>query len=289
MSERITVACIQNCATPDLAANIAETAAMTREAAAKGARFICLPEYFSALDVENGRLKIPSFPEDRHPALPAFRALADELDAWLLLGSLPIDAGSDDAGGGKALNRGYLLDADGRIAARYDKVHLFDVDLAGGESYRESATIAPGCEAVTAALPWTTLGLSICYDLRFPQLYRALAQAGAEILAVPAAFTKTTGEAHWHILNRARAIENGAFVVAPCQCGVHAGGAATYGHSLIVDPWGEVLADGGEETGFVMAELDLEQVTRARHMIPAWQDNRDFTVIQVEPLRLAGE
>ena len=276
MSERITVACIQNCATPDLAANIAETAAMTREAAAKGARFICLPEYFSALDVENGRLKIPSFPEDRHPALPAFRALADELDAWLLLGSLPIDAGSDDAGGGKALNRGYLLDADGRIAARYDKVHLFDVDLAGGESYRESATIAPGCEAVTAALPWTTLGLSICYDLRFPQLYRALAQAGAEILAVPAAFTKTTGEAHWHILNRARAIENGAFVVAPCQCGVHAGGAATYGHSLIVDPWGEVLADGGEEPGVVLAEIDLRRVAEVRARIPSLRHDRPF-------------
>jgi len=272
MSESITVACIQNCATPDLEANIAETMAMTREAAGQGARFICLPEYFSALDVENGRLKIPSFPEDQHPALPAFRALAEELEAWILLGSLPIDAG-----GGKAVNRGYLLNAKGAVAARYDKVHLFDVDLADGESYRESATIAPGCEAVVTDLPWSKLGLSICYDLRFPQLYRAMAQAGAEILVVPAAFTKTTGEAHWHILNRARAIENGAFVIAPCQCGVHAGGAATYGHSLIIDPWGEVLADGGEDPGVVIAEIDLPRVAEVRAMVPSLRHDRPFS------------
>jgi predicted amidohydrolase len=281
MSAKVTVACIQNCATPDLEANLAETKAMTREAAAEGARLICLPEYFSCLDVENGRLKIPAFAEDRHPALPAYQALADELGAWILVGSLPIEAQGGSGGGnggGKAVNRSYLLDDAGRIVARYDKIHLFDVDLAEGESYRESATIAPGGRAVVADTPWGRMGLSICYDLRFPQLYRALAQAGAEILSVPAAFTRTTGAAHWHILNRARAIENGAFVIAPCQNGVHAGGAATYGHSLIIDPWGEVLADGGEDSGVVLAELDMAAVAKARGMIPSLRHDRPFTL-----------
>ena len=159
---------------------------------------------------------------------------------------------------------------------RYDKIHLFDVDLADGESYRESATIAAGDRAITADLPWGKLGLSICYDLRFPHLYRALAQAGADFLAVPAAFTKTTGEAHWHVLLRARAIESGCYVIAPCQTGTHPGGGACYGHSLLVDPWGRILADGGEATGIVLGEIDPAEVTRARGMIPSLQHDRPF-------------
>jgi len=164
----------------------------------------------------------------------------------------------------------------GAIAARYDKLHLFDVDLADGESYRESALIEPGAQAVLATTPWATLGLSICYDLRFPQLYRSLAQAGAEVLTVPAAFTKTSGQAHWHVLLRARAIETGCFVLAPCQCGDHGGGHETYGHSLIIDPWGRVLADGGEEVGYITAKIDLAEVAKARAMIPALGHDRDF-------------
>jgi predicted amidohydrolase len=187
----------------------------------------------------------------------------------LLLGSLAIKAGP-----GKVTNRSYLVDAAGEIAARYDKLHLFDVDLADGERYRESAAVAPGSNAVVAPTPWATLGLSICYDLRFPYLYRALAQAGAQILTVPAAFARTTGQAHWHVLLRARAIETGCYVLAPCQCGTHGGGRPTYGHSLIVDPWGRILADGGDEPGIVTATLDLAEVAKARAMIPALQHDR---------------
>ena len=271
MTERFSVALIQNHAGPEVGPNLEETEAMTREAAARGAKLVMLPEYFSALDVKDGRLVFQAFPEAGHPALPAFRALARELGIWCHLGSLPIEAA-----GGKVHNRGYLLDPEGAVVARYDKVHLFDVDLAGGESYRESATIAPGERAVLADLPWGKLGLTICYDLRFPQLYRALAQAGADFLSVPAAFTKTTGEAHWHILLRARAIESGCFVLAPCQTGAHAGGGACYGHSLVVDPWGRVIADGGEETGIVTAEIDPAEVAKARAMIPALQHDRPF-------------
>ena len=281
MSESFKAACIQNCAGPDVGPNIAETLAMSRDAADRGAELICLPEYFSALEVRDGRLYFEPFAEDAHPALPAFRDLAKERGVWILLGSLPIAAG-----GGKINNRGYMIDPTGAVTARYDKVHLFDVDLPGGESYRESATIEPGCDAVLTDTPWGKLGLSICYDLRFPHLYRALAQAGAGILVVPAAFTKTTGEAHWHVLLRARAIENGAYVIAPCQCGVHEGGA-TYGHSLIIDPWGRVLADGGEDPGVVMAEINMAEVARVRGMIPSLQHDRPYEPPTATPLRAA--
>jgi predicted amidohydrolase len=181
---------------------------------------------------------------------------------------------------GRIFNRSCLIDRNGRIAARYDKIHLFDVDVEAGKSVRESATIAPGDEAVVAAAEGAVFGLSICYDLRFAQLYRTLAQAGAELLAVPAAFTRLTGQAHWHVLNRARAIENGAFVVAPCQYGTLAGGAECYGHSLIVDPWGRVLADGGEEEGFVIAEIDLAEVAAARRRIPSLRHDRPFRLAE---------
>ncbi|MEJ2313087.1 MAG: carbon-nitrogen hydrolase family protein [Gemmatimonadales bacterium] len=275
MSHTFNVALIQNCAGPEVEANIAETLAMSREAADLGAALICLPENFSALSSEGPRLTMAAFTEPAHPALPRFSELAREQEIWVLLGSLPIAVA-----GGKIRNRSYLLGPDGTVLRRYDKIHLFDVELAGGEQYRESATVEPGSQAVIAELPWGRLGMTICYDLRFPHLYRTLAQAGADFLAVPAAFTKTSGEAHWHALNRARAIENGSYVFAPCQCGEHAGGGWTYGHSLVVDPWGRVLADGGEDPGVVLCEVDPARVAEARSMIPSLRHDRPYDRIE---------
>jgi predicted amidohydrolase len=209
--------------------------------------------------------------EEHEPALAAFRGLARETGAWLLVGSLAIRLGPETLA-----NRSFLLDDAGRIVARYDKIHMFDVDLPGGESYRESALYRPGARAVVADTPWGRLGMTVCYDLRFPYLYRTLAHAGAVMLTIPAAFTKFTGQAHWHVLLRARAIETGCFVVAPAQCGSFSGGRESYGHSLIVAPWGEVLADGGEAPGFVVAELDLDRVARARRMVPSLRHDRSF-------------
>jgi predicted amidohydrolase len=288
--ETFTVACVQNCAGTETAPNLKDCADLVRQAADRGASFILLPEYFTGLDIE-GHILIPeAFAEADHPALPLFAELARERRAWILLGSLAISL-PDVAGDGPAIaNRSYLLDPAGAVAARYDKIHLFDVDLPGGESYRESATIAPGAQAVVADLPWGRLGLTVCYDLRFAQLYRSLAKAGADFLACPAAFTKTTGQAHWHVLLRARAIETGCYVFAPCQYGVHAGERATYGHSLIVDPWGQVLADGGEARGVVTAEVDPAAVARARAMIPALEHDRPFDLPDAGALaRAVGE
>jgi predicted amidohydrolase len=278
MTGTVTVACVQNCAGPEIGPSLEEATALVRAARAQGAELICLPEYFSCLKTSDDQFVIGALSEAEHPALPHFRELARELGAWLLLGSLAIKAGP-----GKVTNRSYLVDAAGEIAARYDKLHLFDVDLADGERYRESAAVAPGSQAVVAPTPWATLGLSICYDLRFPYLYRALAQAGAQILTVPAAFARTTGQAHWHVLLRARAIETGCYVLAPCQCGTHGGGRPTYGHSLIVDPWGRVLADGGDETGIITATLDLAEVAKAQTMIPALQHDRVIAGPPVSP------
>ena len=269
------VACIQNCATADVDHNIDVCLKLTREAASAGARLIALPEYFSGLRTEGPRIVPVAFRETEHPVIPAFAAAARNLEVTILLGSVAVVAPDR-----RIFNRSILIDRHGRIAARYDKIHMFDVDLAEGKTVRESATIAPGSEAVVAGAEGARLGLSICYDLRFAHLYRALAQAGADVLAVPAAFMKLTGQAHWHVLNRARAIENGAFVVAPCQYGTLEGGAECYGHSLIVDPWGRVLADGGEDQGVITAEVDLDEVAAARRRIPSLSHDR--------PFRLAG-
>jgi predicted amidohydrolase len=271
MSGVFKAACIQNCAGPELEDSLSQAIDLVRAAHAAGAELICLPEYFSCLKVSDDLFAVGALPEDAHPALGRSKELARELGVWLLLGSLAVKAGPD-----KVCNRSYLLDPGGRTIARYDKLHLFDVDLEGGERYRESAIIVPGERAVLAPTPWGSLGLTICYDLRFPQLYRALAQAGASFLAVPAAFSRTTGQAHRHVLLRARAIETGCYVLAPCQCGTHGGGRPTYGHSLIVDPWGRVLADGGEDIGFVMAEIDPAEVAKARTMVPALDHDRAF-------------
>ena len=212
-----------------------------------------------------------------------FRELARSLGIYVHVGSLAIRVSPD-----KAANRAFLIDPSGEIAARYDKIHMFDVDLANGESYRESRNYRAGDLAVVTDLPWGRLGITVCYDLRFPALYRALAEAGASFLAIPSAFTRQTGEAHWHILNRARAIENGCFVLAAAQGGKHENGRETFGHSLVVDPWGRILAEGGTEPGVVMAEIDPAEVVAARSKVPSLQHGRRFELVEpmAEPAHL---
>ena len=270
MSRIFTAACVQNCATPEVQQNIDTCLQLVRRAAKQGAQFVATPEYFSGLKTANGMFLPSSFPESAHPVLKQFADAARQLKVWILLGSLGVT--NDD---GRISNRSYLLSDQGEIAARYSKIHMFNVNLKQ-KSYRESATISPGNETVVADLPWARIGLSICYDLRFASLYRTLAKMGAEILTVPAAFTRVTGQAHWHVLQRARAIEHGSFVVAPCQYGEISGGGSCFGHSLIVDPWGEVLADGGENEGIIAAELDMARVDEARNRIPALSHDRAF-------------
>jgi predicted amidohydrolase len=266
-------ACVQNSATPDVTRDIGVLTRLVRDGAAQGARFVALPEYCAGLDSRDGLL-YPVAPEEKdHPVLPAMADLASALGIWLLIGSIGVKAAD-----GRIINRSYMMKPDGTVAARYDKIHLFDVDLGPGKVYRESATIAPGSTAVISPCAEGSIGLSICYDLRFPHLYRAYAKAGAEMLATPAAFTKMTGEAHWHVLQRARAIENGAYVIAPCQYGTLSGGSQCFGHSLIVDPWGRVLADGGEAEGVIVADIDLDLVRQTRGRIPSLRHDRDFTV-----------
>jgi predicted amidohydrolase len=272
MADKFRVACIHNCAEREMAPSIAALIKLIRAAAADGAALIQLPEMATWLEPRNERVVGKALPETEDPGLAACRELAAETKAWILIGSLLIR----EPGAGKVVNRSFLLDSTGAIVARYDKLHLFDVDLPSGEQYRESATVKAGDRAVLAPTPWGLIGLSVCYDLRFADLYRALAQAGANYLSIPAAFTYTTGKAHWHVLVRARAIETGAFVFAANQGGTHAEGRRTWGHALIVDPWGEVLADSGEREGFIAADIDPAKVAAARAMIPALKHDRGF-------------
>jgi len=272
MSERkLKAACVQLRCGDDVAENVRSASVLIRAAQKDGAQFIATPENTGLMAADGGAKLEKSFAEKDDRALPQFRVLAEELGIWLLLGSLAIKV-SDD----KTANRSYLIGPDGRIRAHYDKIHLFDVNLPSGETYRESKTVAPGADAVVANLPWGRLGLSVCYDLRFPQLYRSLAKNGAEILSVPSAFTETTGKAHWHVLLRARAIENGCFVIAPAQGGTHANGRKTYGHSLIIGPWGDILAEAGTDPGIISAQLDLEEVAAVRARVPSLQHDRTF-------------
>jgi deaminated glutathione amidase len=264
-------ACVQLRSSDDVAANISETVRLIREAASRGASFIATPENTTLMAPDGGAKLAHSYDEAHDPALPVFATLAKELNAWLLIGSLAIKV-SDT----KTANRSFLFAPDGSITARYSKIHLFDVELASGESYRESNTVEGGNEAVVADTDFGRVGLSICYDLRFPQLYRRLAQKGAFLFTVPSAFTVPTGEAHWHVLLRARAIENGAFVIAPAQGGTHANGRKTYGHSLIVAPWGEVLAEAGTEPGIIVADIDPALSAQARARVPSLQHDRVF-------------
>ena len=266
-----TVACIQTNTGNDLAANLTAALALAREARNAGADLIALPEVVSLIEPDRDALVAQAQDENGHEALAAFAAFASSAGVWMLVGSLTVGLG-----GGRLANRSFLLDPEGRTAARYDKIHLFDVDLPDGKSARESDRYEAGAAAVVAALPWGGLGMTVCYDLRFPVLYWKLAQAGADFLAVPSAFTRTTGCAHWHTLLRARAIETGCYVIAPAQCGDHPGGRASFGHSLVVEPWGEIVADGGEEVGFVLAGIDPARVREARAALPALRNARRY-------------
>jgi predicted amidohydrolase len=259
------------------AANVDAAAKLIAEAKSNGADYVQTPEMTNILAANSQQLFAATSDENSDASLAAFRELARKLGLYLHVGSLAIKILPD-----RAANRGFLIDPQGEIVARYDKIHMFDVDLANGESYRESSRYRPGEQAAVADLPWGRLGITICYDLRFPALYRALAEAGASMLAIPSAFTKQTGEAHWNVLMRARAIENGCFVLAAAQGGLHEHGRTTYGHSLIVDPWGRVLAEGGTEPGVVMAEIDPAEVAAARAKVPSLQHGRRFEV--TEPL-----
>ena len=286
MTDTLRVACVQPSSGQDSAANLEAAGALVREAAAAGARLVALPENVALMEHRSELVRASTRPLESHPAARCFRALAEETGVWLLAGSL-----ASPAGDGRIANRSLLIDPAGRIVATYDKIHMFDVDLPDGRSYRESEAFQPGGQAVVAGTPWGGLGMTVCYDLRFPQLYRALAHAGARLIAVPAAFTRMTGEAHWHVLMRARAIESGCFVIAPCMWGSHSGGRETFGHSLIVDPWGGVLADAGEGVGIVTADLDLARVEQARAAIPALAHDRAFLPpagAEEQPRRAAG-
>jgi predicted amidohydrolase len=281
MTQKFKAACIQNCATPDVNHDIAVLSRLIGQAADADAKLIALPEYCAGLDTKNGQLFPFAVSESEHPAIPAFAALARKRDCWILIGSIGVKAPD-----GRVFNRSLMLDPTGEIVARYDKLHLYDVDLGEGHSYRESATIAPGSEAVLSPSPGGPLGMTICYDLRFPDLFRTYGKTGANILAVPAAFVRLTGQAHWHVLNRARAIENGAYVISPCQYGTLSGGSECFGHSLIVDPWGRALADGGDAEGIIVAELDMAEVEQTRRRIPSLKHDRPFSIVTQ---RLAAE
>jgi len=269
MTGTFKAACVQVSAGRELAPNIETAVRLGREARKMGADFIVYPENVTMIEPIGAEALRKALPEAEHPAIPAFRALARETGAWILAGSLSI-RGADK----RYANRSLLFDAGGNVVARYDKLHLFDVDLAGGERYRESERIVPGERAVIAATPWGVLGMTICYDIRFPQLYRALAKAGAVMFTVPAAFTEQTGRAHWHVLMRARAIECGAFVIAAAQCGTHAQGRRTFGHSLIIDPWGEVIAQASEGEGVITAVMDPRYLDEVRANLPSLRHRR---------------
>jgi len=259
------------------AANSDEAVRMIGEAKSAGADYVLTPEMTNILAAKREQLFSVVVEEEADPSLATLREVARKLGIYVHIGSLAIRISPD-----RAANRSFLVGPKGDILARYDKIHMFDVDLAGGESYRESRNYRPGELAVLADLPWGRLGLTVCYDLRFPALYRALAEAGATMLAIPSAFTRQTGEAHWHVLMRARAIENGSFVFAAAQGGKHENGRDTYGHSLIVDPWGRIIAEGGTEPGVIMAEINPAEVASARARIPSLQHGRRFEI--VEPL-----
>ena len=259
----------------DPQANLSAVLSAIDQAKRDGADYVQTPEMTNVLENKRERLFTKIFDEEHDPTLATLREVARKLSIYIHLGSLAVKATPE-----KAANRAFLIDRNGDIAARYDKIHMFDVDLAGGESYRESNTYRPGDLAVVADLPWGRLGLTVCYDLRFPALYRALAEAGASFLAIPSAFTKQTGEAHWHVLMRARAIENGCFVFAAAQGGKHEHGRDTFGHSLVVDPWGKIIAEGGTEPGVIFADIDPAQVAAARGRIPSLSHGRRFEVVE---------
>ena len=271
------VALAQLRSSDDPAANLPDTERLVREAAAAGAEWVLTPEVTNIVSASRTRQNEVLALEAEDKTLARLTEVAGELRIWLSIGSLALLSGDAD---GRFVNRQFLIGPDGAVVARYDKIHMFDVDLGGEERYRESAGYRPGSEAVLAKMPWGKVGLTTCYDMRFPKLYRALAEAGADVLTAPSAFTVPTGQAHWHVLLRARAIETGCYVLAPAQWGRHEAVRGrvrdTYGHSLVVAPWGEVIADAGEGVGLVYADLDIQAVRSARRRVPSLSNSREF-------------
>jgi deaminated glutathione amidase len=264
MSQTLRTGLVQLTSGDDVDENIKIVSSYIEQAAGDGCRFILTPEMTNVLDTRRQRLLDRAHGEDEDTALKALRRLAAKHGIWLLIGSLALRISHD-----RLCNRSFLIAPDGSIKARYDKIHMFDVDLHGGESYRESKTYQAGETLVVANTPFARVGMTICYDLRFAEQYRRLALAGANLLVVPSAFTRTTGEAHWHTLLCARAIETGCFVLAPAQVGLHANNRATFGHSLVVNPWGKIICDGGTAPGVLTATLNMSEVEKARQKIPA--------------------
>lgn len=271
MTRKVNLACLQTRAFGEASDALVHATELASEAVANGAELLLLPEYAGGLKTEGKLFAPPVYTEAAHPVLKGLCAFAKENGVWIVLGSIAI---SGD--GPKFLNRTFVIDSQGDIQARYTKVHLFDIELSATQSYKESEKVQPGNTAVVVDTPFGKLGLSICYDLRFPTLYRDLAQAGAEILLIPAAFTRKTGEAHWHILNQARAIENGAFVVAPCAVGTVPGGGESFGHSLVINPWGTIIAEGGNDTGVVYCEIDVDEVAVTRSRVPSLSHDKPY-------------
>ncbi len=270
-----TATCVQLTSGTDPVENLKISTELITEAASKGADFISTPEVTNMMEPYKKAAREKAQLEDDDITLNAYRKLANQYNIWLMAGSLVIKKPEDD----RLANRSFLISPDGKVAAKYDKIHMFDVELDNGEAHKESNAYAPGEEAIVANTPWGKLGMAICYDVRFAHLFQDLSvRGGAEILTVPAAFTYTTGSAHWHTLLKSRAIENGAFVIAAAQCGHHSEKRHTYGHSVIIDPWGEVLADGGEEPGIITATIDMKQVAKRRSQVPNLKNIREYSL-----------
>lgn len=275
MSETVSVACIQMTTTNDMAWNIDEMERLVHEAASKGARFVTMPEnvfFMRAKDTDD----VPLHPMETHPGVTRCMALAKKYGIWVLIGSVFVPCPNDPKKLDRWYNRAVLINGTGDIVAHYDKIHLFDASFGENKYYQESARICPGDQVTVANTPWGALGMTICYDVRFPHLYRDLAKHGVEMLAIPAAFARVTGEAHWHVLLRARAIENGAYVIAAAQCGEHPGNKRTYGHAMIISPWGEIIAEAGEEPCVIIADIDMGHVRKVRKNMPTLQHDRSY-------------
>jgi predicted amidohydrolase len=274
MDQPFKIALLQVNSGNDLEVNLASMIEAARSAAASGAHFIMTPEYVLMMDGSGRTMRERALQRDGGPALQRVQAVVEELGVWFLAGSLTLRADGDE----RLVNRSILISAKGEVVAEYDKIHMFDCTLPDGKVIRESSAYRPGTKAVVGETPWGKLGMTICYDLRFPGLFRSLAQAGSNFISVPSSFQRQTGRGHWHALLRARAIENECFIFAPAMCGDHPGNRQTYGHSLVIDPWGEIIAEGGESPEIVYADIDPARVAKVRGMIPSLEHDRPFSI-----------
>lgn len=273
MGEKFKVACIQLCSDNDIEANLKKASKLIRQATEDGAKLVLTPENVVLMSEGGKDLFSKSFSQDKHPAISEFCKLAKSLNIWLLVGSITIKSENKE----KLYNRSLLIDNKGNVIEHYDKIHLYDVQVEGGETHNESKHYEYGKHLKLAKTPWGKLGMTVCYDLRFPHLFRSLAQGGADFISIPSAFTKFTGQSHWEVLLRSRAIENGCYIFAPAQTGDHPKNRETYGHSMIIDPWGKILADAGEDEGYIIVEIDTEKVKHIRSSLPSLKHDQDFS------------